>query len=439
MVDEEVVRRGSALRQRQRVILLCAPVTMLFSVADFVALGRFSVSSFFVRIAWSAIIVASALMLPRLGPAAERHLMMFLAVTTSLFFGVLTELTGGVKSPLYQWVLVMPLIVAVVLQEFPHATLGAAVATLLSGNAITWHGGHTSTACVQWSIQDLAISTLAVYASITYRRLRFREQALREAAVVASERARAADHAVETRDEFLSIASHELKTPITALKLQAERLLRRARQRPAAGDVDVQRESLELVNRQTDRLIELVESLLDVSRLTDGHAGLQLVPTDLGTAVRQAVQRLTPLAESSECPLVLDLPVDVAVQIDRTRFEQVLGNVLGNAFKYGGGRPVRVVARVQDGQVRVSIQDQGIGVATEDQERIFERFERAASTQNYGGLGLGLWISRRLMQQMHGRISVQSQPGDGATFTLELPVARVTASVAPAERESSPL
>ena len=422
MAEPSSWRRSEPLRDKQRIILLCAPVTLLFTFADTLALKRFSWTVFGVRALWSALIAGSALALSRVGPAGQRRLMMGVAVSAAGFFGVLTWMTGGFGSPLYHWILAMPLVIAVVLQEYPRATLAAAVATLVAGVAITALAGQPLALIIEWLVQATGMSALAVYASITYRRLRGREQALREAGLLAEERARGAATAVRARDQFLSVASHELKTPLTALTLQLERLARRLR---AGGNAQ---ELLPTLERQADRLTELVDTLLDVSRIASGQLALERGEGDLTAAVRQAVERYAPLAQRQGCVLGLEAEPAVTAVFDPARLEQVLANLIGNAVKFGAGRPITLTVARRDGQGVISVRDGGPGIAAADQNRIFDRFERAASERNYGGLGLGLWICRRIVEEMQGSISVDSRPGEGATFTVALPTAAQAAT-----------
>jgi signal transduction histidine kinase len=418
MVEDDI-RAGSALRQRRKVLLFCAPVTLLFTFADTLALQRFSPGVFGLRLLWSGLIVATALALGRVSRAIEGWLTIGIAVASSAFFGLITALTGGYQSPLFHWILAMPLVIAVVLQEFPRATLGAALATIASGLAILVRDGQSPALCLQWAVQAAGMSALAVYASLTYRRLRFREQALREAAAVAGERAHAYERAVQARDEFLSIAGHELRTPMTALVINAERLTRR----PDGNDAKRTEAIIESMRRQIHSLTTLVENVLDVSRLTSSDVALELRPTDVGAIADQVVQRYLSTAQQKGCTLELHRPGPVLAAVDGARFDQILTNVLVNAVKFGPGQPITVTVAAEAGRARVVVRDHGVGIAAADQQRIFERFERVATGTSAGGLGLGLWISRRLMEEMKGRILLESQPGKGATFTLDLPQA----------------
>jgi signal transduction histidine kinase len=229
---------------------------------------------------------------------------------------------------------------------------------------------------------------------------------------------RDAQAAVRLRDEFLSVASHELKTPLTSLKLQ-HGLIDRALAGEARGSVGPR---LSTAMRQVQRLTALVDSLLDVSRISLGRLALEPTDVDLGQAVRDAVDRMEEVFIQAGCPVRVDVPGPLPGRWDSLRLDQVLVNLLTNAAKYGAGRPVRVEAASEGTDaVRLSVRDEGIGIAPEDLPRLFGRFERAVSDRHYGGLGLGLYISRQIVDAMGGRIEVESRPGVGSVFTVRLP------------------
>ncbi|NVJ00201.1 GAF domain-containing sensor histidine kinase [Myxococcus sp. AM009] len=237
---------------------------------------------------------------------------------------------------------------------------------------------------------------------------------------------RDAQAAVRLRDEFLSVASHELKTPLTSLKLQ-HGLIDRA----VSGDFGEKvRPRLATAVRQVQRLSALVDSLLDVSRISLGRLMLEPSDVDLGQAVRDAVERMEEVFTQAGCPVRVEVPGPLPGKWDSLRLDQVLVNLLTNAAKYGAGRPVLVEAAFEGEElVRVSVRDEGIGIAAEDLPRLFGRFERAVSDRHYGGLGLGLYISRQIVDAMGGSIEVESWPGQGSIFTVRLP--RSTAQCAP--------
>jgi PAS domain S-box-containing protein len=227
--------------------------------------------------------------------------------------------------------------------------------------------------------------------------------------------------AVRLREDFLSVASHELHTPLTPLRLHLQTLHRAL---VATGDGEAAARLLPKVDKalwQVKRLSQLVDDLLDVSRLTAGRIRLQLEEVDLVELTGDLVERFSEQARAAGCPLVVNAGGPTVGCWDRMRLEQVLTNLITNALKYGGGQPVEIHVAASGGQARWSIRDQGIGIASEDLERIFGRFERAVSTRQYGGLGLGLYISREIVRAHGGDIHVESRPGAGAVFTIELP------------------
>jgi signal transduction histidine kinase/CHASE1-domain containing sensor protein len=227
---------------------------------------------------------------------------------------------------------------------------------------------------------------------------------------------RRAQESLRLRDEFLSIASHELKTPLTSLTLQSESLRASAARATPEG---VARKA-DAIRRNVDRLSRLVATLLDLSRITAGRLDIHREDVDLVEVVTDVIARFEEEARRAGCELRLDAPVPVTGHWDRLRLDQVVTNLVANAVKYGPGKPVDVRVEKRLDNARLTIRDQGIGISDVDQKRIFERFERAVSDRNYGGFGLGLWIVRRIIEAMGGTIHVESSPGEGATFTVEL-------------------
>ncbi|WP_245767728.1 CHASE domain-containing protein [Stigmatella erecta] len=228
-------------------------------------------------------------------------------------------------------------------------------------------------------------------------------------------------NAVRLRDEFLSVASHELKTPLTPLSLKLQALARAVEGQPETPFTQKVRSHVEAGRKQLNRLSVLIGDLLDVSRIGSGQMRLRWEPVDFVALIRDVVARLEPEAQRVESPLSVEAPGSVLGHSDRLRFEQVVENLLTNAIKYGAGKPIRIFLTEEAAGVVLRVEDQGIGIAPEHQARIFERFERAVSDRNYGGLGLGLYITRTIVELLGGTIRVQSQPGQGAAFTVELP------------------
>ena len=232
-----------------------------------------------------------------------------------------------------------------------------------------------------------------------------------------------AEEATRARDQFLGIASHELRTPITALGLQAQSLLRiaeRAPERPLAEVVP----RVRILHRQTARLAHLVQALLDVTQVSAGKLALRREPLDLVEVVRDAMGRWREALARAGCPLELRVDRSVPGEWDRIRVEQIIDNLLGNAVKFGAGKPVEIVVDASNGSAHLAVADHGIGISPADQRRIFERFERAVPETHYGGFGLGLWIVRNIVEAHGGDIRVSSEPGKGSRFHVTLPAQR---------------
>ncbi|WP_437816477.1 sensor histidine kinase [Sorangium sp. So ce1078] len=235
---------------------------------------------------------------------------------------------------------------------------------------------------------------------------------------------REAQEALRIRDEFLSIASHELKTPLTPLRLHLQ-LLRRHFADPAlAAHPKTQSfyKLLEISNHQLERLTKLVDDLLDVSRISAGQLALQLEDVDLSSLASEAAEGFFQEPSSVESRLSLCANEAVVGRWDRFRMEQVVVNLLANAVKYGKGKPITVSVQRRGALAELRVEDHGIGIPREVQDRIFDRFERVVSIRSFGGLGLGLYITRQIIEAHRGTIRVSSAPGQGATFTVELPI-----------------
>ena len=226
-----------------------------------------------------------------------------------------------------------------------------------------------------------------------------------------------AQEALRLRDEFLSIASHELKTPLTALQLQLHSLRERIESMDGRMVTKLDRAA-----RSSERLAELVETLLDVSRLATGRFELHPQSFELTEAVRDVIERLREAATQAGCELSLKPNGELPGTWDRLRIEQVLTNLLSNAIRYAAGTPIEV-SLSKDGDTAVlEVGDRGPGIAEEALSRIFDRFERAAEMRHYGGLGLGLYVVREIVKAHHGMVTVHNRQGGGACFTVRLPL-----------------
>ncbi|HEY4394335.1 MAG TPA: MASE1 domain-containing protein [Polyangia bacterium] len=279
---------------------------------------------------------------------------------------------------------------------------GIAVSGAAAGNGIFGaESPHERLLLVQSYMAVTAVSMLTLAAALAERRA-----------------------AIRARDEFISIASHELKTPLTALKLRLGSALRLGERLMAASDPEAGKmaRALATSGATADRLGALVDDLLDVSRLTAGRLALRIERVELGELLREVVARLHDQAEEVGSAIELTIAAPIVGAWDRGRLEQLVTNLLSNAIKYGLGKPIAVSADVVAPHVRVRVHDAGIGIPRADQSRIFQAFERLPTAERVGGLGLGLYIGRQIAMAHGGTLTVESADGAGATFTLELPL-----------------
>lgn len=230
-----------------------------------------------------------------------------------------------------------------------------------------------------------------------------------------------AEESVATRDMFISVASHELKTPLTPLRLNAQSIVESAHEEP------LDRASLLAkargIERSTKKLEAMIDRLLDVSRISLGRLQLNLEPVDLAELVRGVLADMQAEVRASGSEVELSAPRSVVGVWDRFRLEQVVTNLLKNALKFGRGRPVRVELETTERAAKLRVEDHGTGIHRADLERIFLRFERAVSEQHHGGFGLGLWIAQQIVDRHGGLIEVESELGKGSVFTVTLPFA----------------
>jgi PAS domain S-box-containing protein len=270
---------------------------------------------------------------------------------------------------------------------------------------------------------------VAIARDITNRKLADRERdRLYEEAVAA----------VRARDDFLSVASHELRGPLSALRLRIETLVRTCDADADAPLGEPFQKKLQAAATLGDRLARLVGELLDVSRITAGKLHIETREVDLVAVVRDAMGRIQEEAAKTGTSMHLHADGPLTGWWDPFRMAQIVRNLVSNAVKFGAGKPVDVtVARAGD-VVRLSVRDHGIGIAPEDLERIFGRFERVESARTDAGMGMGLFIARRLVEAQGGQIRAESAPGAGATFVADFPREAPTrdAVTAPSEPET---
>ncbi len=228
--------------------------------------------------------------------------------------------------------------------------------------------------------------------------------------------------AIRVRDEFLSIASHELKTPLTSLKLQIEtRLLQLQKGDRSVLTPENLGAALERDRRQIERLTHLIDDMLDIARIASGKLTLRRERVDLCALVRDVIESYQPQIAQVGASISVTHCKPVLGHWDRFRIEQVFVNLLTNALRYGDSSPIDIEVGEEAGTAHLVVRDHGRGIARADQERIFQRFERVESGEHLGGLGIGLFISRQIVEMHGGTIGVRSEVGEGATFCVELP------------------
>ncbi|WP_438031776.1 sensor histidine kinase [Sorangium sp. So ce204] len=242
------------------------------------------------------------------------------------------------------------------------------------------------------------------------------------------------DAGASVRDEFLTLASHELLTPLTSLKLQVQRMKRLSEQRAEDGSTWVA--SLEVVGRQVNRLTRLCDDMLQAIRLRSGPLDPERETVDLGALVREVIAELSVELRSPSSTISIDAPEGVVGRWDREQMGRLVFHLVKNAIQFGAGRPISIEVKACPGGAELLVRDRGAGIAEEDQARIFRCFERAGGVVHFGGLGLGLYIAREIVRAHGGTIGVESSPGCGSTFMIELPLepepaSRAAISLAP--------
>jgi signal transduction histidine kinase len=232
------------------------------------------------------------------------------------------------------------------------------------------------------------------------------------------------ERAVRMRDDFMSMVSHELRTPLNTLYLETQvRKLHLSKNNTAPFAPERLPAMIERDQRQIQNMVRLIDDMLDVSRMRSGALSIQPRPVDLALLARGVVESLAQQAEAVGPPIRFEAPAGVAGVWDEFRIEQVLTNLITNALRYGGGRQVEVSVRQEGGRARMSVRDHGPGIAAEDHGRIFEQFERTDDSRRQApGLGLGLYIARQIVRSHGGEIELESAPGQGATFSVNLPL-----------------
>ncbi len=235
------------------------------------------------------------------------------------------------------------------------------------------------------------------------------------------------EHAVRMRDDFMSIVSHEVRTPLNGLILETQlRKMHLARDNAAAFTLDKMKAMVERDERQIQSLIRLIEDMLDVSRIRTGKLSIRPSRFDLSVAVGNLLESFAAQVSAAQSSVNYRAGQPVIGQWDEFRIEQVVSNLLTNALRYGAKKPIDVSVYMQGDQAVIEVTDQGIGISEENQQRIFQQFERVAGSHVVTGLGLGLFISEQIVAAHNGQITVRSTLGEGAMFRVCLPLEQKT-------------
>lgn len=236
-----------------------------------------------------------------------------------------------------------------------------------------------------------------------------------------------AEQSVAMRDDFLSIAAHELKTPLTPISMQLQ-LLERSLSNETSTDVTpINKRLLEITKnskKEVDRLARLIDELLDVSRISAGRLTLNKRKINLSNVIKQVVNRYSSVSVKVGSAIRTDISEELIGYWDALRLESVIENMVTNTIKYGEGKPIEIKACQSGDKAIISVRDHGIGIGDKDQKKIFQKFERAVSVKKFSGLGLGLYISRKIVEAHGGIIKLESKVGHGSTFRIELPIER---------------
>lgn len=230
--------------------------------------------------------------------------------------------------------------------------------------------------------------------------------------------------AIDVRDEFLFIASHELKTPVTTIKLQIQILMRYLEKCGKKLDVAKLFQFGHKIEDYVCRLTVLIDDLLEVSRISAGKLSLNFNDTDLSSLLEEAIDRAIPMLKTAGIMVEKRIEKQVMARIDQLRIEQVISNLLSNAEKYAAGQPIKIQLQSQLDKITISVQDLGPGILSNHLEKIFDRFERVSTDMTrIDGLGMGLYIARQIINAHDGKIWAESSVGHGSRFIIEIPVA----------------
>jgi len=304
--------------------------------------------------------------------------------------------------------------------------------TVLGGHSLIYQVGSIAYLAAPLLMKDRLVGAITLCAS-PHRKyiatdLETAEELARRAALALDNARlfRRANEALRARDEFLSVAAHEIRGPLTAMQLSVQ-AMRKGKVRPENAP-----KLYESVERESRRLAQFVDELLDLGKIREGRLAFHFENVSLGEVVREVATRLDPELIRSGSSLALVTEENVVGKWDKFRIDQIVHNLLSNAIKFGLGKPIEVTLGVRDGHALLVVRDSGLGIERDAIPRLFKPFERAVSQRHYGGLGLGLHITRTIVEAMGGSVNVESQPGKGSVFTVELPAEEAPSDDSPA-------
>jgi PAS domain S-box-containing protein len=311
----------------------------------------------------------------------------------------------------------------VALSQDPRKPISSEVhASVLAGHSVVYQVGSISCMGVPLLVKGSLAGAMTFCASMhrTYQPsdLEVAEELARRAALALDNAHlyRRAQEALQTRDDFLSVAAHEIRGPLTAIHLAVQTI------RKGKGHPESYASLLSVVEREDRRLSQFVDELLDMGRIREGRLRLHFEPVSLGEVVRDVAKQLDVELMRSGSTLSVVVENKVVGQWDRFRLGQVVNNILSNAIKFGLGRPIRITIGARAGRAILTVEDHGIGIQPDALPRLFKPFERGVSGRHYGGLGLGLHIVKTNVEAMGGAVSVESVPERSTVFTVELPM-----------------